>query len=107
MNTKQIGEILEDLVVAYFQEIDPKCRKTKASGAKSEKSDIKIKGFKIECKKRNEENCIINRKVWLKLNKELNIYKFDIPILILQNKFKEIFAVLDIKDLIKILKGGI
>jgi hypothetical protein len=104
--TKEIGRKLENKIVAYFQEIQPKARLTKASGAKSEKGDIALGSlrFKAECKQRNTDNCIINRKVWQKLCGELNTYHNDTPLLILGNKHDEIFCVLNIKDLIRILK---
>jgi Holliday junction resolvase len=103
---KEKGTKLEDLVVAYFSEIYPNVRRTKASGAKNEKGDIATGSlrFKVECKQRNTENCIINRKVWNKLCGELNTYHNDTPLLVLGNKYDEIFCVLDIKDLIRILK---
>jgi len=105
--TKEIGKKLELKVLSYFQEIQPKARLTKASGAKSQKGDITLGNefrAKIECKYRETDNCIINRKVWQKLCGELNTYHNDTPLLILGNKHDEIFAVLDIKDLIRILK---
>ena len=104
MNTKEIGNKLENYLAELFKEIDSKCRVTKASGACSQKGDLVLRGFKVEAKVRDKENCIINHKVWRKLLKQLNIYNQEIPLLILQNKYKEIFAVLDIKDLIRILK---
>lgn len=106
MTTKEIGSKLEKLIVAYLKEIDSTVRLTRASGAKCEKGDIANKlHLKIECKKRDSANCIIDRKWWLKLNKELNIYNQDIPILIFQNKYNECFTILDIKDFIRIFKG--
>jgi hypothetical protein len=103
--TKEIGSELEQLVVAHLQEIDPSVRVTRASGARGEKADIKNSLHqKMECKVRNTENCIIQRKWWLKLNRELNIYNLDTPVLVLQNKHKETFVVLDIKDYVRLLK---
>lgn len=105
-STKDIGKKLENKIVAYFQEISPTVRLTKASGACNEHGDIATGNlrFKIEAKQRNTDNCIINRKVWQKLCGELNTYHNDTPILILGNKHDEIFCVLDIKDLIRLLK---
>lgn len=103
--TKEIGSELEQLVVAYLQEIDPSAKVTKASGACSQKGDVCNKlRLKIEAKVRNTDNCIIERKWWLKLNRELNIYNLDTPVLVLQNKHKETFVVLDIKDYMRLLK---
>jgi hypothetical protein len=105
--TKDIGSEFENKVLAHFQEILPTAKLTKASGAKSQKGDITLGNefrAKIECKYRETDNCIINRKVWQKLCGELNTYHNDTPILILGNKHDEIFAVLDIKDLIRIIK---
>ena len=104
--TKEIGGELERLLVAHLQEIDPKVRLTKASGAKSEKGDIATGNLrlKIEAKVRNTDNCIIERKWWLKLNRELNIYNLDTPVLVLQNKHKEVFVCLSLMDWISLLK---
>ena len=106
MDTKKIGRKLENYVAELFKEVFPKTRLTKASGACGEKGDILCYGgrFKIECKQRDTDNCIINRKVWNKLCGELNTYHNDTPLLVLGNKHNEIFAVLNIKDLIRILK---
>jgi hypothetical protein len=103
--TKEIGTELENLIVAHLQEIDPSARLTKASGACSQKGDVCNKlGLKIEAKVRNTDNCIIERKWWLKLNRELNIYNLDTPVLVLQNKHKEVFVCLSLMDWISLLK---
>ena len=104
-STKEIGAELEQLVVAHLLEIDPTVRATRASGARGEKADIKNSLHqKIECKVRNTDNAIIERKWWLKLNRELNIYNLDTPVLVLQNKHKEVFVCLSLMDWISLLK---
>jgi hypothetical protein len=106
MDTKKIGQRLENIVVEYLKEIYPKTRLTKASGACGEAGDVLCSEgrLKIECKVRDTDNCIIERKWWLKLNKELNLYNMDTPVLVLQNKHKETFVCMDIKDWIRLLK---
>jgi len=104
-STRQVGNKLEKFIADYLKEIDPKARPTKNSGASTQIADVLNKlHLKVECKKRNTENCIIKRKVWNKLCSELIVSNQDIPILALQNKYEETFIVLDIKDFFRIYK---
>lgn len=102
---------LEDLVVEYLKELDSKARPTKASGGgirNSEKGDIYNElGLIIECKQRNKENIVIERKVWNKLLNEIPIGQRRIPIIVYQNKYKENFVILSLEDFINLLNGGI
>lgn len=104
MNKREIGNDFEKLVVSYLQEIDPKTKQSNNSGAVSDNGDIINSIFKIECKRRNTKNLTIDLKVWKKLNNQINIGSLKIPLLVLQNIDEEIFAVLNIKDLIRLLK---
>ena len=103
-NTREVGRNLEKWVVSLLQEINPKARLIKGSGSETEKGDIYYPGFKIECKQREKENLVIEKKVWQKLINSLNIYNGDIPLLIMRNKHKDCFAILNIKDFINLLK---
>lgn len=104
-STKEVGAELENLILSYLKEIDSKARLTKGSGCSTQKGDILNNlGLKIEAKLRNTENAIIQRKWWKKLCGECISYNNDVPILILQNKHKEVYCVLDIKDLMELLK---
>lgn len=105
MHSHEKGAELEDTIVSLLEEIDPQACRSVGSGNSKFKGDIYNKiGLRIECKYRAIENCCVNRKWWNKLIKELNVYNQEIPILVLQNKHDEIFACLDIKDLIELLK---
>lgn len=101
---REVGGKLEKYAVSYLQEIDPKTKQSNNSGAVSNNSDIINSKFKIECKKRNKKNLVIDIKVWKKLNNQINIGSLKIPMLILENIDKETFAVLNLKDLILLLK---
>lgn len=104
-SNKEKGDELERYIVSLLEEVFPKVKQSIGSGNSKFKGDIHgTKGWRWECKKRNTDNCIIQRKWWLKLLKELNVYNQETPVLILQNKHKETFACLEIKDFIKLLK---
>ena len=105
MNTKDIGKQLENLVVVYFQEIDPKTRLSKASGALSDVADIVTRDFYIEVKKRGSESLTIEKKVWRHLCNQIPTGSLKIPLLIMQNKDKDTFVILQINDFIRILKN--
>jgi hypothetical protein len=104
MDKREIGDNLEKLITSYLQEIDPKAKQSKNSGAVNNDGDIINSYFKIECKKRNTANLVIQHKVWQKLCNQINIGSLKIPLLVLENINKEIFAVLSFKDLIQLLK---
>ncbi len=103
-STRQIGKELENLIVAYFLEIDPTTRLSKASGALLDVADVVTRGFYIEAKKRSSQSLTIEKKVWRKLNNKIPIGSPKIPLLIMQNIDKDTFVVLNIKDFINILK---
>jgi len=104
MNSREKGKKLEKFVATLLEDIDSKCRPTKASGASNEISDILSKYFFIECKKRNTANITVNSKTWQKLCSDIPMGSQKIPLYILQNKENETFVVLGINDFINILK---
>lgn len=95
---------LEQYVASRFEEVYKYSRPTKASGAKGELGDINQPFFIIECKLRNTVNATINRKVWNKLIREVPIGSKRIPLLVLENKFGERFAVMSFDDLFNVFK---
>jgi hypothetical protein len=103
MTNREKGKKLEDFISAYLKDIDLTARPTKASGASTELGDILNSKFFCECKYRETDNVTINRKVWKKLLYEIPVGSLKIPLYILQNKHKETFMVLDIKDFIRLI----
>ena len=91
----RLGFSLEEHVAEKLKVIDPNSRPAKNSGASGNVGDISNKYYAIECKQRNTENVIVNRKVWYKLLNELPIDSKKIPMLVLENKHKEKFVVLN------------
>lgn len=103
MNSRDKGKKLEKFVATLLEDIDSKCRPTKASGASTEISDVLSKYFYIECKKRDTADITVKSKVWRKLCSEIPIGSQKVPLYILQNKENETFVVLDIKDFVRMI----
>lgn len=102
--SRDIGKELEEFVVAYFKDIDGSVRLSRASGALSDVADVVTKDYYIEAKKRGSESLTIEKRVWRHLCNQIPIGSQKIPLLIMQNKDKQTFVILDIKDFINILK---
>lgn len=86
------GFSLEEHVAEKLKFLDKNCKPNKNSRGTGDVSTFELA---IECKQRNTENVIINRKVWLKLLNELPIDSKKIPMLVLENKYKEKFIAMD------------
>lgn len=100
---KKDWEKLEEYVVERLKEIDKYCRTTKGSGNSTEKNDIKTScGLACECKQRNTKSITVNDMVWEKLKENIPLHSSSIPVLILENKNKKRWAVLDFDDFINI-----
>jgi len=97
-NTRAIGKKLEDYACASLSNIDKKTKLSNNSGAVSGNGDIINKYYVVECKKRNTESVTIDRKVWNKLCGSIVIGSIKTPLLILENKHKEKWAVIDLHD---------
>ena len=94
---------LEEYVAEKLKEIDPKARRTKASGASTEIADILSEYFYVECKMRNTKNATIERKVWRDfIAKTANPNK--IPFLALQNNQRERWIVMDAEHYFDMMK---
>lgn len=104
MNTRKIGKSLEQYVAYMLQDIDPKSRPSKNSGADNEIGDVINKFFIIECKKRNTKDITVKKDVWDKLCSIVPIGSQKVPLYVLENNTKDRFVVLDIKDFIRIIK---
>jgi len=102
MNTRDIGKKLESFVADYLKSIDKKARPSKNSGASTEIGDILNTEYSVECKKRNTENITVKSKIWNKLCSDIPVSSLKTPLYILQNSKNETFAVLDLKDFIRL-----
>lgn len=103
---REFGDELEEFVVSLLKPYYPNVRRSNGSGNKGEKGDIAGQdGFVIECKNRDTENINIKEKVWNKLCNEVSVGSKREPILILGNKNKKRWVIMDIMFFIKLLKN--
>lgn len=106
MQTKrEIGKKLEFVVAQLLQEAfnNHSIRPTKASGASTELGDIQNDFLLVECKKRNTESVTINQTVWKHLINQLPINSKKVPLLVLENKEGNQWAVMNLVDLSRLL----
>lgn len=103
MNTRKIGKKLESYVAECMKVIDPKSRPTIGSGSKSEISDIVNQFFYVECKKRNTRDITLKKQVWDKLCSEIPTGSLKVPLYVLENESGDKYAVLDLKDFIRMV----
>lgn len=97
-NTRAIGKKLEKYACASLSNVDSRTKLTNNSGAVSGNGDVQNSLYVVECKKRNTESVKIDKKVWDKLCSSINIGVNKTPLLILENKFGEKWAVLQLND---------
>ncbi len=102
--SKEQGKKLETFIADLLSGIDKYARPTKASGASSEIGDILHQYFIVECKYRATDNITIRKRVWDKLCSEIPIGSKKIPLLCYRNQHHDTFAVLEIKDFIRLIK---
>jgi Holliday junction resolvase len=102
---REIGKKLEFVVAQLLLDTlgDSTIRPTKASGASTELGDVKNDHLLIECKKRNTESVTINNTVWKHLINQLPINSKKVPLLVLENKLGEQWAVMNLKDWCRLL----
>lgn len=97
---------LEIYIAEKLKVLDKYSRPTRASGACGEISDIYSKvPLYIECKIRNTKNITIFKDVWDKLLSKIPPHQAHKkkPLYILQNKFKDRFAVMNLDDFIELV----
>ena len=102
--TKEIGSKLEETILAMVKDIDPQARRTRGSGCGNEYADISCSFAYIECKKRNTESITIKETTWNHLNYNLPISTSKFTIMVLENKNKKRWVVLDCNEFFTILK---
>lgn len=103
-STREVGKKLEDWIISYLEELDPKTRQTKNSGAVNNDGDILNKYFVTEAKHRNTKNITVSQKVWRKLCSQISIGSQKIPLYVLRNEDKETFAVLGFRDFYNLIR---
>lgn len=103
-STREIGNKLEEWLVAYLEELDPKTKQSKNSGAFNNDGDILNKYFVIEAKHRNTKNVTLKSDTWRKLCGQIPVGSLKIPLYVLRNEKNETFAVLDFKDFLRMAK---
>lgn len=90
---------LERWIAKMLMKIDKTARPSKASGASTEAYDLQtVIPLACECKMRNIKNPVINLLTWDKLLNEIPLRSDRTPILFLENKFGDRFAVLKAED---------
>lgn len=95
------GFKFEEEIAELFKPIFKESRPTKNSGASNSDGDIVSPYFRIECKYRGKDNITIRKCVWDKLCSEIPIGSQKIPLLCYRNQHKDTWAVLHIKDFIR------
>jgi Holliday junction resolvase len=103
-STRDIGNELEEIIANKIRVIDPKCRKSRASGATYDIGDISNQYFYIECKLRNKKNLIISKQVWQHLVNQIPINSSKLPILVQQNDENKIFVTMLLDDWFNLMK---
>ncbi|MHA2013319.1 MAG: hypothetical protein ACTSWG_13195 [Candidatus Helarchaeota archaeon] len=106
---KKEWEQFEEFICEELKEFDPYIRRTKGSGNKGEKGDLKFStnlGLHIECKKRNTKSPF--KQEWLdKVNEEIPFHSNKIGIVITENKNKDKIVHLGWRDFFELLKRSL
>ena len=103
----QFGMELENYIAEKFKELGYKnaCR-SNGSGNKGSLGDISgIDSLVVEAKNRNTESVTIKMETWDKLKSSIPLHSNRLPMLVLRNKNKQTFCVMDAEDFFTILKG--
>lgn len=97
---------LESWVVGQFDGWDIRARRTRGSGCGNEIGDISNSYTYIECKmKHGQENIIVKFKdEWQHLLFKIPVHTNKIPVVIVEQKFGEKFAILKAEDFFKLLE---
>jgi len=106
-NSRDVGRLFEEYVLAKVKEIDPQARLSRGSGCGNDIGDITSSILYCECKKRNTESIGIKESVWRHLQNQLPINTDKISIMALENKNNKRFIVMEIEDFFKILNRAI
>ena len=98
---------LENYIAENFKELgfSNACR-SNGSGNKGSLGDISGQDILVcEAKNRNTESVTINKEVWEKLVSCIPLHSNRLPMLVLRNKNKQTFCVMDAEDMFEIIKG--
>lgn len=106
-STVNFGKELESYLTEKFKELgfSNACR-SNGSGNKGSLGDISGQDiFVCEAKNRNTESITIKQETWNKLISSIPLHSNRLPMLVLRNKNKQTFCVMDSEDMFDILKG--
>jgi hypothetical protein len=98
--TKEIGDKLEQYILAKVKEIDPNAR----IYSNCKQKDISCSFAFGECKKRNVKDFTIKEDVWLHLNNNLPINTNKFCFLVNENISGRRLVTLDCEDFFRLLK---
>jgi Holliday junction resolvase len=103
----QFGMELENYIAEKFKELGfPNACRSNGSGNKGSIGDISgIDYFAVEAKNRNTESVTIKKETWDKLTSSIPLHSNRLPMLVLRNKNKQTFCVMEANDMFTILKG--
>jgi len=106
-STVEFGRELENCVVTHLKDLGyEKARISKGSGNKGELGDVAGQDlFVAECKNRNTKNVTIKEEVWRKLLNDIPLHSQRFPIYFLGNSEGRRWAVLDINEFFKLMRG--
>lgn len=100
------GFTLEEYIAGIFSEIfqNKTIRPTRGSGCGHEYGDVANPYFMVECKQRSTKDITIKADVWCKLCSEIPLNSKKLPLYVLENEYKEKFAVLNFEDFTRIMQ---
>jgi len=98
--TKEIGDKLEQYILAKVKEIDPQAR----IYSNCKQKDIQCSFAFGECKKRNTKDFTIKEDIWLHLNNNLPINTNKFCFLVNENISGRRLITMDVEDFFSLLK---
>jgi len=101
---KEIGNKLEEYVLAQVKLIDEHARLSRGSGCGNDYSDITCNFAFIECKKRNTKDFTIKESVWNHLNYNLPINTSKFCFMVHENINGKRLVTLDFDEFINLLE---
>ena len=97
---------LELYILGLIKKLDKYARLSRASGASYDIADINNEYLYIEAKQQlTKKNVTIDKDTWDKLLGEVPLHKAHQkpPVLVIENKFNDRFAVMDLEDFFRLL----
>jgi len=106
-STVDFGKELEHYIVQKFIELGyPNAKRSKGSGNQGQLGDITGQDVMVvECKNRTTKDITLKEDVWMKLINDIPLHSRRLALYILRNKNQKTWAVMDVDDFFRILKG--